>query len=92
MILSFAATLIAFSPTVVLVARRKVICPICTVDDALPVMIEEGSEWTAHARTKAHKRLAAKGRGKSPLSAAAGPPKTGKGLGDLALSAAAPSI
>jgi hypothetical protein len=53
-------TLIAFSPTEVLMARRKVICPVCTVDDALPVMIEEGSEWVAHARTKVHKRLAAK--------------------------------
>jgi hypothetical protein len=52
--------LIVFSPTEVLVARRKVICPVCTVDDALPVMIEEGSEWVAHTRTKVHKRLAAK--------------------------------
>ena len=30
------------------------------MDEALPVMIEEGSEWEAHARTKVHKRLAAK--------------------------------
>ncbi|KAH9980126.1 tRNA isopentenyltransferase [Lactifluus volemus] len=50
----------ATNPTEVLVARRKVICPVCTVDDALPVMIEEGSEWVAHTRTKVHKRLAAK--------------------------------
>ncbi|KAH9983323.1 tRNA isopentenyltransferase [Russula compacta] len=47
-------------PTAILLARRKIICPICTVDEALPVMIEEGSEWAAHVRTKIHKRLAAK--------------------------------
>lgn len=52
--------LIVCSPTAVLLARRKILCPVCTVDEALPVMIEEGSEWEAHARTKAHKRLAAK--------------------------------
>jgi hypothetical protein len=52
--------LIARSPTAVLLARRKILCPVCTVDEALPVMIEEGSEWEAHARTKVHKRLAAK--------------------------------
>jgi tRNA dimethylallyltransferase len=52
--------LIAFSPTAALVARRKVICPVCTVDDALPVMIEEGPEWAAHTSTKVHKRLARK--------------------------------
>ena len=52
--------LIACSPTAVLLARRKILCPTCTVDEALPVMIEEGSEWEVHARTKVHKRLAAK--------------------------------
>lgn len=52
--------LIAYSPTAILLARRKILCPVCTVDEALPVMIEEGSEWEAHARTKVHKRLAAK--------------------------------
>ena len=51
--------LIAYSPTAILMARRKILCPICTVDEALPVMIE-GSEWEAHVRTKVHKRLAAK--------------------------------
>ncbi|KAI0267580.1 IPP transferase-domain-containing protein [Russula aff. rugulosa BPL654] len=50
----------ATDPTAVLLARRKILCPVCTVDEALPVMIEEGSEWEAHARTKVHKRLAAK--------------------------------
>jgi len=28
--------------------------------EALPVMIEEGSQWEAHVRSKVHKRLAAK--------------------------------
>jgi hypothetical protein len=30
------------------------------VDEALPLMIEEGLEWEAHVRTKVHRRLAAK--------------------------------
>ena len=51
--------LIARSPTAILLARRKILCPVCTVDEALPVMIEEGSQWEAHAKTKVHKRLAA---------------------------------
>jgi hypothetical protein len=33
------------------------------VDEALPVMIEEGSQWEAHVRSKVHKRLAAKRTG-----------------------------
>lgn len=53
--------LIAFSPTAVLSKRRKTQCPVCTVDESRPVMIEEGSEWAAHVKTKVHKRLAAKG-------------------------------
>ena len=52
--------LIALSPTAVLLARKRIVCPACTVDESLPVMIEEGSEWTAHIKTKAHRRLAAK--------------------------------
>jgi hypothetical protein len=68
--LSLKRILIAFSPTAVLVARRKVICPVCTVDDARPVMIEEGPEREAHARTKVHKRLASKARAKSILLSA----------------------
>jgi len=47
-------------PTAALLARKKVLCTVCTVNDALPVMIEEGSQWAAHAKTTAHKRLAAK--------------------------------
>lgn len=50
--------LIAFSPTAVLLARKRIVCPVCTVDEMLPVMIEEGSEWAAHVKTKVHKRLA----------------------------------
>jgi hypothetical protein len=52
--------LIARSPTEILLARRKILCPVCTVDEALPVMIEEGPQWEVHARSKVHKRLAAK--------------------------------
>jgi len=53
----------ATDPTAILLARRKILCPVCTVDEALPVMIEEGSQWEAHARSKVHKRLAAKRTG-----------------------------
>ena len=52
--------LIARSPAAVLLARRKIMCPTCTVDEALPVMIEEGSQWERHAQSKGHKYLAAK--------------------------------
>jgi len=48
----------ATDPTAVLLARRKVICPVCTTDESKPVMIEEGREWEAHARSKAHRHLA----------------------------------
>lgn len=54
------AILIARSPAAVLLARRMVVCPTCTVDEALPVMIEEGSQWERHAQSKGHKGLAAK--------------------------------
>jgi hypothetical protein len=37
------------------------------VDEALPVMIEEGSEWEVHTRTKVHKRLAGKKAGRKQL-------------------------
>ncbi|KAI9464916.1 tRNA isopentenyltransferase [Lactarius psammicola] len=51
----------ATDPTAVLLARRKVICPVCTMDESQPIMIEEGREWEAHTRSKVHKHLAAKG-------------------------------
>ena len=54
--------LIARSPTAILLARRKILCPVCTVNEALPVMIEEGSQWEVHAKSKVHKRLAARKR------------------------------
>ena len=41
-------------------AQRKVVCSICTVDASDPVMIDEGSQWTAHQRSRRHRRLAAK--------------------------------
>lgn len=58
-----------FSPTAVLLARRKVICPACTTDESKPVMIEEGREWEAHARSKVHRHLAVKGVGNRHVSA-----------------------
>ncbi|KAI0270040.1 tRNA isopentenyltransferase [Gloeopeniophorella convolvens] len=70
----------ATDPTAVLLARRKVVCPVCTVDEAQPVMIEEGSEWATHIKTKIHKRLAAKAKGpmhRAPREAC----KAGKGPG-----------
>ncbi|KAH9065282.1 tRNA isopentenyltransferase [Lactarius vividus] len=50
----------ATDPTAVLLARRKIICPVCTKDESQPVMIEEGREWEAHAKSKVHKYLLAK--------------------------------
>lgn len=74
-----ALNLIAFSPTAVLLARRKVICPICTTDDSKPIMIEEGREWEAHARSKVHRHLAAKRAGNRHFSATVS--GTGEGPG-----------
>lgn len=45
------------SPTAVLDARRKLVCPICTTIPEQPVMIEEGREWAAHQNTRTHRRL-----------------------------------
>ncbi|THH15883.1 hypothetical protein EW146_g4666 [Bondarzewia mesenterica] len=50
------------SPTTVLAARRKLVCPVCTVNSEQPVMIEEGTEWAVHQRTKVHRRLASKAK------------------------------
>ncbi|KAF9532375.1 tRNA isopentenyltransferase [Crepidotus variabilis] len=47
-------------PLAVLQARKRRICAICTVEDARPIMIEEGPEWEIHQRTKSHRRLASK--------------------------------
>ncbi|KAI9443352.1 tRNA isopentenyltransferase [Lactarius indigo] len=69
------AVLIAFSPTEVLLARRKIICPVCTTDKSQPIMIEEGREWEAHAKSKVHKYLVAKRVGNRHVSA------TGSGTG-----------
>lgn len=59
--------------TLVLLAHRKVICPVCTTDESKPVMFEEGREWEAHVRSKVHKHLAAaataKDVGNGPVSA-----------------------
>lgn len=39
----------------VLRARRKKVCPVCTMDPTRPFMVEEGAEWEAHQRTKTHR-------------------------------------
>lgn len=46
------------SPSETLSARRKRTCDVCTDDPTRPIMIEEGSEWDRHVKTKVHKRLA----------------------------------
>ncbi|KZP29943.1 tRNA isopentenyltransferase [Athelia psychrophila] len=48
------------NPAAVLNSRRKAICPVCTVDDAQPVMIEEGREWDLHETSRTHKKLVAR--------------------------------
>lgn len=45
------------SPAAVLNARRKVVCPICTVNPEQPVMVEEGKEWKAHIDTRFHRKM-----------------------------------
>ena len=45
-------------PSDVLTRRRKVVCPVCSLDPDRPVMIEEGEQWEFHQRTKSHQRLA----------------------------------
>jgi len=75
----------ATDPTAALLERKKVLCSACTVNEALPVMIEEGSQWAAHIRSTAHKRLAAKQAKRKPHThapAAATAAKTGTGKGD----------
>ncbi len=49
-----------FSPTSILEARKKRICPVCTLESDRPVMIEEGAEWDTHQKTRSHQRLAKK--------------------------------
>ncbi|KAI0075461.1 tRNA isopentenyltransferase [Panus rudis PR-1116 ss-1] len=48
------------SPTAVLSARRKIICPTCTINETEPVMIEEGTEWTRHVNSRTHKHMVRK--------------------------------
>ena len=50
------------------------------MDESRPVMIEEGSEWAAHVKTKVHKRLAAKGsKGKQRMHLSAPASEMAKG-------------
>jgi len=44
-------------PTAVLNARKKTICSICSTNPQQPIMIEEGTEWEVHQRTRTHRRL-----------------------------------
>jgi tRNA dimethylallyltransferase len=46
-----------FSPTAVLNARRRTICPVCTTDSEQPVMIEAGKEWELHQNSRTHRKL-----------------------------------
>lgn len=43
------------SPTEILRARKKVVCPVCTLDPSQPFMVEDGSQWEAHRRSRAHR-------------------------------------
>jgi hypothetical protein len=54
--------LIIYSPVSVLNARRKMICPFCTLHPNRPFMVEEGREWITHQNTRAHKSMASKAR------------------------------
>ncbi|KAF9567645.1 tRNA isopentenyltransferase [Agrocybe pediades] len=47
-------------PTAVLLASKRRICHVCTMQEDRPVMLEEGSEWDIHQKTRSHRRLAAK--------------------------------
>ncbi|KAG9318314.1 tRNA isopentenyltransferase [Chiua virens] len=48
-------------PEVVLQARRKIVCQVCTINPKRPVMIEE-QDWDAHRKKKLHRRLTAKSK------------------------------
>ncbi|KAF9792329.1 tRNA isopentenyltransferase [Thelephora terrestris] len=45
-------------PSDALARRRKIVCPVCSLDPDRPVMIEEGEQWESHQRTRSHQRLA----------------------------------
>ncbi|KAG1801783.1 tRNA isopentenyltransferase [Suillus subaureus] len=48
------------SPTEILRARKKVVCPACTLDPSQPFMVEDGSQWEAHRRSRTHRRHASR--------------------------------
>ncbi|KAG1836655.1 tRNA isopentenyltransferase [Suillus subalutaceus] len=48
------------SPTEILRARKKVVCPACTLDPSQPFMVEAGSQWEAHRRSRTHRRHASR--------------------------------
>ncbi|TDL19610.1 tRNA isopentenyltransferase [Rickenella mellea] len=54
-------------PAETLAARRKLVCPVCTLEPSRPVMIEEGRDWEAHQRTKTHRGIARR-RAKAEVS------------------------
>ncbi|KAI6126221.1 tRNA isopentenyltransferase [Pisolithus croceorrhizus] len=53
----------SLSPSAVLEARRKVVCPLCTKNPSQPVMVE-CDEREAHQRTRLHRRLVTKAKGR----------------------------
>ncbi|KAI6116890.1 tRNA isopentenyltransferase [Pisolithus croceorrhizus] len=53
----------SLSPSAALEARRKVVCPLCTKNPSQPVMVE-CDEREAHQRTRLHRRLVTKAKGR----------------------------
>jgi len=45
-------------PSDALARRRKIVCPVCSLDPDRPVMIEEGEQWESHQRKRSHLGLA----------------------------------
>jgi tRNA dimethylallyltransferase len=48
------------NPTEILRARKKVVCPACTLDPSQPFMVEDGPQWEAHRRSRTHRRYASR--------------------------------
>ncbi|KAI0320514.1 tRNA isopentenyltransferase [Amylostereum chailletii] len=78
------------SAEAVLQARKKFTCPVCSVDASRPVMLEEGLEWDAHEKTRAHRRLARRSKREMPSQTVwAHPELENASVGDIACDAAA---
>ncbi|KAG0705323.1 tRNA isopentenyltransferase [Suillus ampliporus] len=50
----------ATNPTEVLRARKKIICPVCTLNSSRPFMVEDGPQWEAHRHSRAHRKHASR--------------------------------